>query len=213
MKVHPIDMNVSIHITQGGNGSQGDLEWLVPWRWGDREGIPDKIRQVVGLPYYVEVLPNLVLQKGVLPSRVLQKEGLPNLVLQKGDEEASFDRLWYRSKGNRRYRQVIAEAKWEHLILLETTIRRLVLRDVLPGWSSEAEILGKIAAKARKHTRAGIKRIPALGKLDVSAGGSLGDPLRWDGYDREVGLLFRGGRLVTARAVILDKVSNGVWAD
>jgi hypothetical protein len=104
---------------------------------------------------------------------------------------------------------VIAEAKWEHLILLETTIRRLVLRDVLPGWSSEAEILGKIAAKARKHTRAGIKRIPALGELDVSAGG----PLRWDGYDREVGLLFRGGRLVTARAVILDKVSNGVWAD
>ena len=190
MKVHPIDMNVSIHITQGGNGSQGDLEWLVPWRWGDRVGIPDKIRQVVGLPYYVDIE-------------------------ETGDR--SLDRLLYRSKGNRRYRQVIAEAKWEHLILLETLVRGVMFREVLPGWSSEAEILGKIAAKARRHTRAGIKRIPALGKLDVSAGGSLGGPIRWDGYDREVGLLFRGGRLVTARAVILDeesgKVSNGVWAD
>jgi hypothetical protein len=181
MKVHPIDMNVSIHITQGGNGSQGDLEWLVPWKWGNREGIPDKIRHVVGLPYYVEI---------------------------EEARDGSLDRLWYRSKGNRRYRQVIAEARWEHLILLETTIRRLVFRVVLPGWVSEEEILGKVMAKARKHTRAVVKRIPALGKLDVSVGGSL----IWDGYDREVGLLFSGGRLVTARAMIFDRESCEAWA-
>jgi hypothetical protein len=177
MKVHPIDMNVSIHITQGGNGSQGDLEWLVPWKWGNREGIPDKIRHVVGLPYYVEI---------------------------EEARDGSLDRLWYRSKGNRRYRQVIAEARWEHLILLETTIRRLVFRVVLPGWVSEEEILGKVMAKARKHTRAVVKRVPALGRLDDSG--------RGDGYDREVGLLFRGGRLITARAVIFDRESCEAWA-
>jgi hypothetical protein len=156
---------------------------LVPWRWGDREGIPDKIRQVVGLPYYVEI------------------EEVRN---------GSLDRLLYRSKGNRRYRQVVAEAKWEHLVLLETLVRGVMFREVLPGWVSEGEILGKVMAKARKHTRAVVKRVPALGKLDDSAGGSL----RWDGYDRKVGLLFRGGRLITARAVILDedRESCEAWA-